>query len=353
MNYIAIDCHISTLEFAVINEAGKTVQGKTVPTSVKTLIEFVKSIPKPRKIIIEEGSLSGWVSETCDQYKEDLIVSDPKINRWICSSGEKRDPLDALKLAQLARGGYLKEIYHSVGERRRFRELVLAYHDTVRNETRIKNKLKAKFRQNGINCTGQTVYNKKYREEWISKLPKAPIVHIIIGGLWNQLDEIDKNKNNILKVIKAESKKYAEIKNFKEVPGIGPVNAATISGILETPYRFANKKKVWMYAGLGIVERSSGEKVYSKKLSKNYNRILKYTIKQAAETAIMSKDNIFRQHYLQMTIEDGIPSHRAKLTIARSILAVLYGMWKKGERFNPQIRTKKLETEQIGLSIAA
>ncbi len=67
----------------------------------------------------------------------------------------------------------------------------------------------------------------------------------------------------------------------------------------------------------------------------------------------MSKDNIFRQHYLQMTIENGIPSHRAKLTIARSILAALYGMWKKGERFNPKINLKKIETEQIGLSIAA
>ena len=353
MNYIAIDCHISTLEFAVVNESGKIVERKTVPTSVKTLMEFVRSIPKPRKIIIEEGSLSGWVSETCDQYKEELIVSDPKTNRWICSSGEKRDPLDALKLAQLARGGYLKEIYHSVGERRRFRELVLAYHDTVRNETRIKNKLKAKFRQNGINCTGQTVYNKTYREEWLNKLPKVPIVHIIINGLWNQLDEIDKNRDNILRTIKSESKKYAEIKNFKEVPGVGPVIAATISGILETPHRFANKRKVWMYAGLGIVERSSGEKVYSKKLSKNYNRILKCAIKQAAESAVMSKDNIFRQHYLKMTIENGIPSHRAKLTVARSMLAALYGMWKKGEKFNPKINVKKIETEQIGLSMAA
>jgi len=108
-----------------------------------------------------------------------------------------------------------------------------------------------------------------------------------------------------------------------------------------------------MYAGLGIVERSSGEKVYSKKLSKNYNRILKCTIKQAAESAIMSKDNIFRQHYLQMTIENSIPSHRAKLTVARSMLAALYGMWKKGEKFNPKINVKNIKTEQIGLSIAA
>lgn len=61
-----------------------------------------------------------------------------------------------------------------------------------------------------------------------------------------------------------------------------------------------------MYAGLGIVERSSGSKVYSKKLTRDYNRLLKYTVKQAAEAAITSKDNPFRRQYLRMTLEQGI-----------------------------------------------
>ena len=43
--------------------------------------------------------------------------------------------------------------------------------DTVKSQTRIKNKLKAKFRQNGIKCSGETVYSVKYREEW-KKLPQ-------------------------------------------------------------------------------------------------------------------------------------------------------------------------------------
>jgi hypothetical protein len=35
---------------------------------------------------------------------------------------------------------------------------MVAYHDVVRSTTRIKNKIKAKFRQNGIQCSGTTVY---------------------------------------------------------------------------------------------------------------------------------------------------------------------------------------------------
>lgn len=95
-----------------------------------------------------------------------------------------------------------------------------------------------------------------------------------------------------------------------------------------------------MYAGLGIMTRSSGGKTYSEKLSVDYNRLLKYTLKQAAEAAIRAKDNPFRQKYLNMTLLHGIAPHRAKLTIARDILATMWSMWRKGEKYRLEIREK-------------
>jgi len=173
MNYIGLDCHISTLEFAVVNEKGVRTTKQRVNTGVKEFMAFVKSVPKPRKIFIEEGPLAGWLLETCKAFGEELIVTDPKRNLWIGRAGQKNDPIDATKLAHLARGGYIKEIHHPVGRRRRFRELILSYHDTVKTQTRVKNKLKAKFRQNGIRCTGETVYSVKHREMWKDRLPRV------------------------------------------------------------------------------------------------------------------------------------------------------------------------------------
>ena len=207
-----------------------------------------------------------------------------------------------LKLAQLARGGYIKEIHHPVGQRRRFRELMEAYHDTVRSTTRIKNKIKAKFRQNGIPCTGDTVYLETHREEWKGKLPQDATLLLILEGLWRQLEQLEQTEKELLTAAKAQAKHYPEIKHFEAIPGIGFIHAATISAILETPHRFANKRKVWMYAGLGLMKRSSGGKLYSEKLSTDYNRLLKYTLKQAAEAAIRAEDNPFRRKYLDMTL---------------------------------------------------
>ena len=63
-----------------------------------------------------------------------------------------------------------------------------AYHDTVRSVTRIKNKIKAKFLQNEIQCPGGTVYMPEHREKWRQKLPQETALLVIIDSLWQQLD---------------------------------------------------------------------------------------------------------------------------------------------------------------------
>ena len=346
MNYIGCDCHISTLDCAVVNERGQETKKQKMNTGVKGLMEFVKSIPKPRKIIIEEGTLANWLLEVCTDYGEKLIITDPKMNRWIGRAGQKNDAIDATKLAHLARGGYIKEIHHPIGDRRRFRELVMSYHDTVKSQTRIKNKLKAKFRQNGIKCSGETVYSVKYREEWKKKLPQDKLVQVMVEGLWQQLDQVHEVQEELLGHIRKQSRQYSEIKRFKQIPGIGTVHAATISAIVEDPHRFANKKKLWMYAGLGLAEKTSGEKVYSRSLTRSFNRLLKRALKQATEAAIIARDNQFRRQYLRLTLEKGIPSHRAKLTVARSMLATVYGIWKSGEDYDPDIDKRRRESDK-------
>ncbi len=81
MNYVGVDCHISTLDFAVVNERGVTTKKRKVNTGVKEFMHFVKSVPKPRKIFIEEGTLAGWLLETCTAFGEEINITDPKTNR--------------------------------------------------------------------------------------------------------------------------------------------------------------------------------------------------------------------------------------------------------------------------------
>ncbi len=80
MNYIGMDCHITTLEFAVLNEAGRQVRTGRVGTSARGLLEFVRGVPRPRRIFMEEGALAAWVLETCARHGEEVVITDPKEN---------------------------------------------------------------------------------------------------------------------------------------------------------------------------------------------------------------------------------------------------------------------------------
>ena len=41
MHCIGMDCHITTLDFAVVNDAGRLVKSCKVATSVKNFMEFI------------------------------------------------------------------------------------------------------------------------------------------------------------------------------------------------------------------------------------------------------------------------------------------------------------------------
>jgi hypothetical protein len=58
MHYIGMDCHITTLDFAVVNEAGRLVKASSVATSVNGFIEFVKTVTLPRTFYMEKGTTS-------------------------------------------------------------------------------------------------------------------------------------------------------------------------------------------------------------------------------------------------------------------------------------------------------
>ena len=47
MHYIGMDTHISNLDFAVVNDAGRLIKATSVPTSVKNFMEFVRKVPHP------------------------------------------------------------------------------------------------------------------------------------------------------------------------------------------------------------------------------------------------------------------------------------------------------------------
>ena len=57
----------------------------------------------------------------------------------------------------------------------------------------------------------------------------------------------------------AESRKHAARQLLEQIPSIGPVRAALLIAIMQTPHRFRTKRLLWAYSGLGLEIRTSSD----------------------------------------------------------------------------------------------
>jgi len=123
------------------------------------------------------------------------------------------------------------------------------------------NRLKAVYRGWGIPCAGTRVYAARYREEWLSKLPQAG-VRRRAELLYQQLDGLQALRREVRPEFLTESRKHKAAKLLRQIPCIGPIRAARLIGLMQTPHRFRSKRQLWTYSGLGIETHDSAQYRY-------------------------------------------------------------------------------------------
>jgi transposase len=205
-------------------------------------------------------------------------------------------------------------------------------------------RLKAIYRSWGIPCTGKQVYALRYRAEWLTKIAEAG-VRRRAEFCYQQFDALRLLRQDVRQELLAESKKHEAWKLLRQIPFIGPIRAALIIAMLQTPHRFRTKRQLWTYIGFGIETHSSADhhcvdgklqrskrQISIRGLNRNHNHDLKNLFKSAA-TAAAAQPGPFQKFY-DALVNKGIKPEMARLTLARKIAAITLTIWKKGERFD-------------------
>ncbi len=120
------------------------------------------------------------------------------------------------------------------------------------------NRLKALYRSWAIPCAGMQVYAPRYRSEWLSKIPEAG-VHRRAELYYQQLDALRLVRQQARKELLAEARKHRATKWLRQIPGIGPLRAAHLVAVMQTPHRFRTKRQLWTYSGLGLETHDSAQ----------------------------------------------------------------------------------------------
>jgi len=214
----------------------------------------------------------------------------------------------------------------------------------TRDLTRVMTRLKAIYRSWAIPCAGQQVYAPRYRAEWLAKIREAG-VRRRAELYYQQFDALAALRRQARRELLAESRPHSAVKLLQQIPAIGPIRAALLVALLQTPHRFRTKRQLWAYIGLALKTYTSGEyrfeggqlkrstKVLAiRGLNRNHNHDLKNIFKGAATWAA-SNSGPFR-NFSEACMARGMKPHLARLTLARKIAAITLLVWKKGVPFD-------------------
>ena len=343
--YIGMDVHQATISVAVMDAEGRLLMECLLETKAATILEFIQGLRGTLSLTFEEGTSAAWLHDLLQPYVSRLLVCDPR-KAALLREGNKRDRIDARKLAESLRTHQLKPVYHGQPGMRTLKELGRSYTTITKDVTRVMSRIKALYRSWAIPCAGTTVYAPRHRTEWLAKLKQAG-VRVRAEHLYEQLDSLQPIRLEARRELLRESQKHTAVKRLRQIPSIGPIRAALLVAWLQTPHRFRTKRQLWAYSGFAVETHDSGEyryvrgklqrnreRITVRGLNDNYNKELKSLFKSAAVSA-STYPGPLRDFYLAR-LEKGMRPTMARLTLARKLAAITLTMWKKGVNFDPK-----------------
>ena len=108
---------------------------------------------------------------------------------------------------------------------------------------------------------GLQVYAPRHRAEWLNKIEEAG-VRRRAEFFYQQLDGVRALRQAVRRDLLAESRKHSATKLLRQIPYIGPIRAALLMALIQTPHRFRSKRQLWTYSGLAIETRDSAQYRY-------------------------------------------------------------------------------------------
>jgi len=343
IKYIGMDVHQASTSIVVLNGAGRVVSSAVVETRASALLAFIQGQRGTLHVTLEEGTCAAWLYDLLVPQVSRLVVCDPRHNALL-KAGSKDDPMDAHKLAELLRLNALRPVYHGQQSLATLKELSRSYTTLVRDSTRVMNRIKALYRSRAISCPGTKVYSTRHRTSFMEQLKQAGVQQRA-QVLYQHLDLLSLLRRQAKLALVAESRKHSVSRILRALPGLGPVRIAVLLALVQTPFRFRNKRLFWAYVGLGLVTRISaefavvdGQLQRSRKapairgLNPNHQRELKEIFKSAASAAVR-RPGPWQQFY-QQRVEAGRKPELVRLTVARKLAALTLHLWKKGERYD-------------------
>lgn len=329
--FVGMDVHKNYLQVAVLTEKGEVLSNSRIDNNPIRVNKFFDSLHpgSNTKVVMESSGMWYNIYESLTKRQLDVRLSNPAKTRAIASAKIKTDKLDAIKLADLLRGGYIAECYVPNRRIMDLRELVRHRAALVRMRTKLKNKIHSVIVMNGISISydGAHTFTKGY----VEKLKE--LNHYRINGYLRLTESLNDEINNVSKKILFLAQEDETAKLLMTIPGIGYYSALLIVSEVGDINRFPDSYHLCSYAGLIPSTHSSGGITYHGSITKTGSKYLRWIMLECLHTHIRNdkKSNV-TQFYQRISKKKG--NSKAAVAAASKLLKIVYWVMKQKRKYN-------------------
>lgn len=274
---------------------------------------------------------TGIYHENCAYYLFEKgfcvsIILPNKAKKYLEAIGlkTKNDSIDAKGLSQMGAEQCL-DIWQPMGEFFYQLRLLTRQHQNV---TELKTVLK-----NQLDALSFAMHQS---ESVISQLKQT------IALFEAQIKELNKA---ISKHIKSNQEIEERVNNIESIKGLGVLTIATVLAETNGFELFSNYKQVVSYAGYDVVEAQSGTRVGKTKISKRGNSRIRRAMHMPSLVVIKCKVKKFKDLYDRTYEKHGVKM-KSYVAVQKKLLVMIYQLWKKNEKYNPEFEINIQEKEQ-------
>ncbi len=336
--YIGIDVHARQWHVTIRTEQLFLRTFSMNPSPKELLLHLRRHYPGGNYFSVYEAGFCGfWIHRELTRLGLDNMVVHPAdVPTTHKEKDRKSDKIDSKKLARELAKNNLIGIYIPSEFHEQLRSLVRLRYKTVQDCTRLKNRIKAYLRINGIEIPAHTEVS-HWSGRFIKWLQNLELSHQPGRDYLDQcIEKLQEERKRLLKNIRLLRQYAKEIENstivscLDSLPGFGFITAITFYAELIDILRFHKFDHLASYVGLVPSTSSSDEKKTIRGLTNRRNRYLRHLIIEAAWIAVR-QDPVLLAKFNELTRR--MKKQEAIVRIAKKLLSRLYHVWQTREPY--------------------
>jgi transposase len=325
MNIIGCDFHTRFQQIAMLDTRTGEVMEKALDHARGEARRFYEGLKEPALVGIEATGYTRWFAEMLQELGHELVVGEAAKIRALKTRKQHHDRGDAEHILNLLLRGDFPKVWIPPAEERDVRVLVEHRHQLVELRTRAQNGLQAIALSYGLRRR-RRLWSQAGQEE-LQNIPLREGMGRRREDLLRLVRQLSAWVKELDARIEEEVTRREDAQRLMTHPGVGPQTALATVLVLGPVERFPDRQHLTSYLGLIPQEESSGGRQRFGHLTKQGNRLMRFLLVEAAQTA-SRYDPRLRRAYRRLAFRKGAPI--AKVAVARKLAIRLYIMLRDG-----------------------